>query len=170
MTDTVTTVPATPAEALAEVLTMYADAPDDRIMIESTIGIHGPGVRTGLTMGDLRALAAQHTPATFAPTLRTEGAFHLVARVTVHADGEMSTDLDESKVSSSITGAVDRMPSGLRGAEVFAVWDFEQRPNPAEAADAARQERPARILVHVGNGILKQLTDTYRLDLEVTES
>ncbi|MFI0967133.1 hypothetical protein ACH4S8_37965 [Streptomyces sp. NPDC021080] len=61
----------TPAEALAHVLQAYADAPDDRLMIEATTGIHGPGVRTGLTMGDLRALADQQTPDPCANSGRT---------------------------------------------------------------------------------------------------
>lgn len=51
--------PSTPAEALAHVLKVYTDEPDDRLMIEATNGIYGDGVRTGLTMGDLRALAAR---------------------------------------------------------------------------------------------------------------
>lgn len=53
--------PATPAEALAHILAVYADEPDTRLMIEATNGIYGDGVRTGLTMGDLRALAARLT-------------------------------------------------------------------------------------------------------------
>ncbi|WP_158712436.1 hypothetical protein [Streptomyces sp. NRRL F-5135] len=53
--------PATAEEALAHVLTVYADEPDNRLMIEATNGIYGDGVRTGLTMGDLRALAARLT-------------------------------------------------------------------------------------------------------------
>lgn len=52
-------VPATAEEALAHVLAVYADEPDTRLMVEATNGIYGDGVRTGLTMGDLRALAAR---------------------------------------------------------------------------------------------------------------
>ncbi|WP_435643902.1 hypothetical protein ACR9VJ_26605 [Streptomyces sp. H49] len=51
--------PTTAEEALAHVLKVFADTPDDRLMIEATIGIYGQGVRTGLTFGDLRALAAR---------------------------------------------------------------------------------------------------------------
>ncbi|MDX5563731.1 hypothetical protein PYK79_10750 [Streptomyces sp. ID05-04B] len=51
--------PANATEALAHVLAIYADEPDDRLMIEATNGIYGTGVRTGLTLGDLRALAAR---------------------------------------------------------------------------------------------------------------
>lgn len=51
--------PANPTEALAHVLKVYADEPDDRLMVEATNGIYGDGVRTGLTMGDLRALSAR---------------------------------------------------------------------------------------------------------------
>jgi hypothetical protein len=51
--------PATTQDALAHVLAVYADEPDNRLMVEATSGIYGDGVRTGLTMGDLRALAAR---------------------------------------------------------------------------------------------------------------
>jgi len=51
--------PATPDEALAHVLTVYAGEPDTRLMVEATNGIYGQGARTGLTLGDLRALAAE---------------------------------------------------------------------------------------------------------------
>ncbi|MFJ7998976.1 hypothetical protein ACIQ7D_17770 [Streptomyces sp. NPDC096310] len=51
--------PASAVEALAHVLKVYADEPDSRLMVEATNGIYGDGVRTGLTMGDLRALAAR---------------------------------------------------------------------------------------------------------------
>jgi hypothetical protein len=48
--------PANAIEALDHVLALYADEPDDRLMVEATNGIYGDGVRTGLTMGDLRVL------------------------------------------------------------------------------------------------------------------
>jgi hypothetical protein len=48
--------PTTPEEALAHVVAAYADAPDDRLMIEATRNIYGDGVVTGLAMGDLRTL------------------------------------------------------------------------------------------------------------------
>ncbi|WP_428956208.1 hypothetical protein [Streptomyces sp. cg35] len=51
--------PANTAEALAHVLKVYADEPDDRLMVEATNGIYDDGVRTGLTMGDLREIAAR---------------------------------------------------------------------------------------------------------------
>ena len=50
--------PATPAEALDHVLAVFADQPDHWMVLEATNGIYGDGVRTGLTMGDLRALRA----------------------------------------------------------------------------------------------------------------
>ncbi|RNG31354.1 hypothetical protein [Streptomyces botrytidirepellens] len=53
--------PATPAEALDHVLAMFADAPDDWMVLEATKGLYGDGVRTGLTMGDLRDLHAALT-------------------------------------------------------------------------------------------------------------
>lgn len=51
--------PSTAVEALAHVLTVHADEPDDHLMVTATNGIYGAGVRTGLTMGDLRQIAAQ---------------------------------------------------------------------------------------------------------------
>lgn len=51
--------PTTPVEALAHVLAVYDGEPDDRLMIQATSGIYGNGIRTGLTLGDLRALAAR---------------------------------------------------------------------------------------------------------------
>jgi hypothetical protein len=51
--------PATAAEALAHVLKVYIDEPDSRLLVEATNGIYGDGVRTGLTIGDLRELAAR---------------------------------------------------------------------------------------------------------------
>jgi hypothetical protein len=51
--------PATAEEALAHVLKVYEGEPDDRLVVEATNGIYGQGVRTGLTFGDLRALAAR---------------------------------------------------------------------------------------------------------------
>lgn len=51
--------PATPAEALAHVLKVLADEPDDALVVKATDGIYGDGIRTGLTLGDLRALAAR---------------------------------------------------------------------------------------------------------------
>lgn len=50
--------PATATEALNHVLAVFADEPDSRMVLEATSGIYGDGVRTGLTMGDLRALRA----------------------------------------------------------------------------------------------------------------
>lgn len=49
--------PETAEEALAHVLKVHEDEPDDTLMVEATNAIYGQGVRTGLTMGDLRALA-----------------------------------------------------------------------------------------------------------------
>lgn len=48
--------PTTPAEALAHVLCAFAQEPDDRMVLQATSGIYGEGVRTGLTLGDLRAI------------------------------------------------------------------------------------------------------------------
>lgn len=51
--------PTSPTEALAHVLCAFAQAPDDRMVLQATSGIYGDGVRTGLTMGDLRAIQQQ---------------------------------------------------------------------------------------------------------------
>ncbi|NED31083.1 hypothetical protein [Streptomyces sp. SID8499] len=51
--------PADALEALVHVLKVHSDEPDSRLMIEATNGIYGNGVRTGLTMGDLREIAAR---------------------------------------------------------------------------------------------------------------
>jgi hypothetical protein len=59
--------PATPTEALAHVLAVYAAEPDNRLVMEVTSGVYGDGVRTGLTIGDLRALAALIPVATAEP-------------------------------------------------------------------------------------------------------
>lgn len=53
--------PTTPLEALDHTLAVWADEGDDWLMVEATNGIYGNGVRTGLTMGDLRALRAALT-------------------------------------------------------------------------------------------------------------
>ncbi|MEU9405542.1 hypothetical protein AB0E08_07545 [Streptomyces sp. NPDC048281] len=111
---------------------------------------------------------APATGTAFAPRADTVGSFHLVAPVAVE-DGELYADLDEGKVSKHLTDAIDRMKAGLRGGEIFAVWDFETRPNPRQAAAAARTERPARALVHVGGGEMLQLADVYRLDMLIKE-
>ncbi|SOE25699.1 hypothetical protein [Streptomyces sp. OK228] len=49
--------PSDAREALAHVLDLFSELPDDQLMIQATSGVYGPGVRTGLTMGDLRELA-----------------------------------------------------------------------------------------------------------------
>lgn len=110
-----------------------------------------------------------NSAAAFVPVIETPEGFHFVAAVTVHPGGELSCDLAESTVSSSITAAVDRLPGGLRRAEVFAVWDFEQRSHLAQAVEEARQVRPARILAHLGGGVLKPPHDALRLELDMTD-
>lgn len=51
--------PATAEDALTHVLKVWEGEPDSRVMVEATNGIYGDGIRTGLTLGDLRALAAR---------------------------------------------------------------------------------------------------------------
>lgn len=48
--------PATMLERLRHVLDIWADFPDDHIIVMGTAEVYGPGVWTGLTMGDLRNL------------------------------------------------------------------------------------------------------------------
>lgn len=56
------TEPTTPIDALRHTLAIYAESPDDDQAITATSNIYGPLVRTGLTFGDLRALAALLDP------------------------------------------------------------------------------------------------------------
>jgi hypothetical protein len=98
----------------------------------------------------------------------TTAAFHFVAPVT-HTGGDLVADLDEGKTSVRINDAVDRISGGMRPASMYAVWEFEERPNPVQAADRARDERPAHILVHVGDGELLEIADSYRLQLVIKE-
>jgi len=51
--------PADALEALAHVLKVFADEDDSSLVVEATNNIYGQGVRTGLTMGDLREIAAR---------------------------------------------------------------------------------------------------------------
>lgn len=51
--------PTTPADALAHVLRVFAQQPDDAMVITVTDSIYGDGIRTGLTFGDLRAIQRQ---------------------------------------------------------------------------------------------------------------
>lgn len=55
--------PTTPLESLRHVLAVFDKAPDDRPVITATINIYGDGITTGLTMGDLRWIAAHITEA-----------------------------------------------------------------------------------------------------------
>lgn len=60
--DTIATygpAPTTPAETLAHVLCVYAQQSDDYMLVQATSGIYGDGMRTGLTLGDLRAIQHQ---------------------------------------------------------------------------------------------------------------
>jgi hypothetical protein len=49
--------PTTPEERLTHVLAAHEEGDDDRMIFEATNNVYGDGVRTGLTLGDLRALA-----------------------------------------------------------------------------------------------------------------
>lgn len=54
------TPPTTPMEALAHVLAIYEDEPDERYVIVATRNVYGPHHVTGLTFGDLRRLLDDH--------------------------------------------------------------------------------------------------------------
>lgn len=49
--------PTTPGEALRHVVAAFQHTPDDHLMIQATGNIYGDHIHTGLTMGDLRAIA-----------------------------------------------------------------------------------------------------------------
>ncbi len=77
-------LPTTAVESLAHVLEMFAELPDDQLMIQATSGVYGPGVRTGLTLGNLRELAGMergectvqwhaHPDKVYGPTCKFEG-------------------------------------------------------------------------------------------------
>ncbi len=47
-----------PVARLRHVLDVYdGNVTDDRMAIDATLGVYGPGERTGLTFGDLRTIA-----------------------------------------------------------------------------------------------------------------
>ena len=48
--------PSNAIQALAHVVAVYDSTPDDQMVLQATSNIYGDGVRTGLTMGDLRIL------------------------------------------------------------------------------------------------------------------
>ncbi|GGV45477.1 hypothetical protein [Streptomyces spectabilis] len=50
--------PTTPLERLHHTLAAHAETPGEWMAVEATTGIYGDGIRTGLTMDDLRTLAA----------------------------------------------------------------------------------------------------------------
>ena len=53
--------PTTPAERLAHTLAAHEGTDDSWMVVEATNNVYGDGVRTGLTLGDLRALHQQLT-------------------------------------------------------------------------------------------------------------
>ena len=54
------TPPSTPLEALAHVLAIYEDQPDEQVVLMATINIYPEAPWTGLRLGDLRALLNAH--------------------------------------------------------------------------------------------------------------
>jgi hypothetical protein len=53
--------PTTPTERLTHTLRAHAEQDDTWVVVEATNNVYGDGVRTGLTLGDLRALHARLT-------------------------------------------------------------------------------------------------------------
>ncbi|WP_228973419.1 hypothetical protein [Streptomyces sp. DH12] len=54
------TPPTTPLEALAHVLAIYEDSPDDMVILTATRNIYPEAPFTGLRLGDLRRLLDDH--------------------------------------------------------------------------------------------------------------
>ena len=48
-----------PADALAHTLSIYAATPADEFIVVASSNVYGKDIRTGLTWGDLRRIAAQ---------------------------------------------------------------------------------------------------------------
>jgi hypothetical protein len=48
-----------PKNGLAHTLAVFADEPDESFVVVATGNIYGPGIRTGLTWGELRRVAAE---------------------------------------------------------------------------------------------------------------
>jgi len=87
-----------------------------------------------------------------------------------YRDGDLVANLDEGKTSVRVNDAVDRITGGIRPASMYAVWEFDERPNPVQATAHARDERPAHILIHVIGGHLLEIADGYRLQLITEEN
>jgi len=49
-------LPEGPLERILHTLDAYRDEPDSMRVLAATYGVYGPGVTTGITLGDLRAL------------------------------------------------------------------------------------------------------------------
>lgn len=58
-----------PWARLGHVLALFPDQPDDEIAILATSNVYSPDERTGLTYGDLRAIANSRFTATAAVTV-----------------------------------------------------------------------------------------------------
>ena len=48
-----------PEDGLAHTLSVFADTPDDKYIVVASHNVYGEGIRTGLTWGELRRIAAQ---------------------------------------------------------------------------------------------------------------
>ncbi|MFE4527042.1 hypothetical protein ACFRMO_07570 [Streptomyces anulatus] len=83
---------------------------------------------------------------------------HIVAKLKLEAGGDDLVVTDEIKVANKIEDAVNRI--GAWNGEVFAVWDVEERPNPAEAEAIAQGVRPTSLWVISGE-MPFQIEDRY---------
>ncbi|MEV5093274.1 hypothetical protein AB0N18_36190, partial [Streptomyces griseoincarnatus] len=75
-----TTPPTSPRESLAHTLATFADEPDTGMAVVATRNVPVPGAVTGLTWGDLRALAAEAGTAAASTALSHEYLAEIAAR------------------------------------------------------------------------------------------
>ncbi|MFJ1700358.1 hypothetical protein ACIOHC_35805 [Streptomyces sp. NPDC088252] len=81
------TPPSTPLEALAHALAIYASFPDEKVLITCTTCIYPGTPWTGLRLGDLRQLLADHADA-IAENVRAmdDGVIHMSGRRVTDVD------------------------------------------------------------------------------------
>lgn len=91
---------------------------------------------------------------------------HYIVAPVRSADGSLIADLDDAKVSVSITDAADRLTGGARPGNLIAVWKHpDTRPNPADARAHAAMLTPHQVMVQLADGELLLLDDRYTLSV-----
>ncbi|WNI17557.1 hypothetical protein [Actinacidiphila sp. ITFR-21] len=83
---------------------------------------------------------------------------YVVAKLKLEAGGDDLVVTDEIKVATKVEDAVNRI-GGWNG-DVFAVWDVDGRPNPAEAEGIAQSQLPESLWVIAGE-MPFQIEDRY---------